>query len=86
MHVVVALYDLKAEFYGNPAIFRSDADAARSLFDVFANKDTLPGQHPEDFALFRIGTFDNQTGAIVPCTPVQVTTGMEYLAASKKED
>jgi len=59
-----SIYDTKAESWGNPVSIRTDAEAIR-MFKVVANDDQSEiGKHPEDFMLFRVGTFNNETGSV----------------------
>lgn len=59
-----AIYDAKAESYGQPFFLQNDGVAIR-LFAGYANdKKTMIGQHPEDFSIFWIGTYDDSNGEI----------------------
>lgn len=65
---IYALHDLKSEAFLPPWTAATQGLAFRSLADV-VNGAPNPGDpvvtHPEDFELYRIGLFDEQTGAIV---------------------
>lgn len=57
--ILVSIYDAKADSYTHPSVASSDADAIRQ-FSILVNdrEGTLLALHPEDFTLFRIGSFD----------------------------
>lgn len=56
--VFVCLYDSKADTYTQPTVAQSNADAIRQ-FGILVNdkQGTLVSLHPEDFTLYRIGSF-----------------------------
>lgn len=82
MSKLFAIYDLKARFFGSPVIFRSKDEAVRSVVDIMSRHDVdnMICVHPEDFSLFEVGEYDNQSGVITPCAPVQVFSGVEFLS------
>ena len=43
--------------------FPSDAFAMREMTDYLARPDSHYGKHPEDFSLYRLGTFDDGSGS-----------------------
>lgn len=51
----------------------NDASAMRNFEHAVQNPDSLLRSHPNDYALFRVGNWDNDTGEIVPeFPPVQI--------------
>lgn len=63
--VYYAVFDRKAEMYSQPFLEVKDGTAIRAVQDlVINNKDHAFAKHPSDFALFRLGTFDEITGII----------------------
>jgi len=61
---IYSIYDTKAEQYGNPVYCRTDAEARRQFGVVAQDQTTEIGKHPEDFLLFRLGTWDPENGTI----------------------
>lgn len=57
--ILVTLFDSKAESYSAPTVAESNAAAIRQ-FEILVNdkQRTLVSTHPEDFTLFRIGSYD----------------------------
>lgn len=64
MKVLVSCYDIKANSYSVPFGVNTKDEARRSFGDAIKDQNTLLGQHPEDFILMAVGTFDEQTGII----------------------
>ena len=62
--VYYAVYDRKAEMYMPPFLEVKDGTAIRALQDAIASKDHPFAKHPEDFSLFQLGVFDDETGMI----------------------
>ena len=58
--ILVELYDSKADTYTQPTVAQSNADAIRQ-FGILVNDKagTLVNLHPEDFTLFRVGSFED---------------------------
>lgn len=63
---VCAIHDKKTGLYDSVFVVRHPGDAIRSWDVVRQNKDTKFGKHPEDFNLFKIAFFDDETGQIEP--------------------
>ncbi len=75
---VYTIRDTKAEAYVQPFTFRTDGEAIRA-FDDSINKPGTPAyDHPEDYCLFRVGTFDVQTGVVAPCEHKSLGCGIDF--------
>lgn len=61
---VYVIYDSKAEFYNQPFFLINDEIALRSALDLRRDTNTEIGRHPEDFTLFKIGTYDDSTAVL----------------------
>ncbi len=53
------VYDEKAECFGNPFFVSAPGQATRMFADLSRDKQTTVGQHPEDFTLYQVGTWNN---------------------------
>ena len=54
--------------------------AIRSFSDAVQDQDSAFNKHPEDYSLWEIGEFDDQTGEIIYYTPHHALgTGLDYL-------
>lgn len=78
---VYAIFDSASGIYDRPWCAHSDQAAIRSFTDVAQDAEHPIGKHPEDFTLFRIGTWEDDAGAIVGEAPTKVINGAEAYAA-----
>lgn len=53
------VYDVKAEYYVMPFVFKSNGEALRWFSDAVNAFDNRFYAHPEDYVLFEVGTYDN---------------------------
>lgn len=56
------IYDSKSETYTNPTVNPSRGQALRSFSDAINRGDSVLADHPQDFTLFEIGEWSNETG------------------------
>jgi hypothetical protein len=62
--ILVSIYDEKSEIYTYPATANTEADAQRQFIKECKNEKSMLNQHPEDFKLYLIGSFNDATGLI----------------------
>ena len=55
------VYDSKIEAYLQPFYMQSTGAALRAFEDTCKDENSQFNQHPGDFTLFEVGTFDDQT-------------------------
>ena len=78
MYYMVAIYDLKVAAFSRPQFVRSQGEAMRSFQQEVnrAPSENMPNQlhtHAEDFQLFFMGEFDDNTGKFrVPDIPEKI--------------
>lgn len=63
---VVALRDSKVGNFGSLCLVKTLSVGERMFNDLTMDRSTLIGQHPEDFSLWCVGDFDDDTGVITP--------------------
>lgn len=61
-----SVMDIKAEVYFPPFTSENDGSASRQFADLVADPQTKLHKHPEDFRLYRVGSFHADTGVVVP--------------------
>lgn len=59
---VYTVRDAKAEAFMQPFFMRTNGEAIRAFIDSVNREDTQFYSHPEDFALFELGTYDEHSG------------------------
>lgn len=75
--------DSAAATYATPFLAVSVGAATRTFGDEVRRKDSLLNAHPEHFSLYRVGTWDDDTGVISPePVPVFLLKAVDVLAES----
>jgi hypothetical protein len=59
-----AVRDSKVGAYSAPQVMRSDGEALRAFADAVNDKQSPMGKYPEDYSMWRIGDYDEETGII----------------------
>lgn len=59
---VFAIFDQKANNFMSPTYFNYKGQASRWFEDILKERDLPFSKHPEDYALYHLGTFDQYTG------------------------
>lgn len=57
-----SVFDSKAALFMAPFVAMSDGVAIRGFQDEANKQGTMMNRHPSDFALYRLGSFDEKTG------------------------
>lgn len=81
---VYSVFDRASGVYDRPWCAHSDQAAARSFSDVACDADHPVGKHPDDFTLFRVGTWHDESGEIGAQVPEKVINGAEAVAQARK--
>lgn len=66
--VIVAVYDNASQMFGQPFFVTAIGQALRSFTDEVNRpaQDNQLYQHPEDFSLYHIGYFEEETAVFTP--------------------
>ena len=80
---VYAVFDRASGVYDRPWCARSDDEAMRSFGDIARDPKHPIGKHPEDFTLFRIGTYSDDKGELKGEIGEKVINGIECVATPK---
>lgn len=86
-HVVVSVRDRAADTFGRP-FFVAALGAAIRAFSDEVNRESADNaifHHPEDFDLYEVGSFDDDTGDLVAVQPRMVAVGKDIRMSKKKE-
>ncbi len=59
-----SVYDSKVEAYMRPFFMQTEAEALRAFRETVNDGQSSFFKHPEDYTLFKVGTFDESTGLI----------------------
>lgn len=75
--LLISVKDSKAESWSVPASADTKAAAIRDFGSLVSDGRTIIGQHPEDFDLYVVGSFDLLAGTIEACIPVHLANGAD---------
>lgn len=67
---VFSIRDVKTGFM-SPTIDQNAPAAMRNFEHAVLNSASLMNSHPKDYQLYKIGEFDTDTGALIPCELVE---------------
>jgi hypothetical protein len=62
LQYVYAVVDLKIGSYSQPFFVPAKGVATRTFTDAVADTSSMLYKHPEDYALYELGTFDDVSG------------------------
>jgi len=81
------MYDTTAGAVAGPILAeKKPGPAIRMFHGVLAQKDTLPGQYPEQFHLLQVGTQDEESATITTTTPEVIATGSAWKESQQKTE
>lgn len=82
--MIFSIYSIKDQFTGflTPSFDQNDSSAKRNFSFALGRSDLLLGSFPQHYDLYCLGTFDSDTGCIVPISPELVCSG-SYLLKQK---
>ena len=79
-----AVIDTASGIYDGPVPGKSDGQMIRSFSDMAVNKDHAIGAHPGDYALVKVGTWNDGTGELEDLQNTTMITGLEAVANSRQ--
>lgn len=65
--------------FGSPIVEQNELTAVRGFKFAISGKDGIMNFSPQDFDLYRIGSYDNDKGEMIPEMPELVLTGIQAL-------
>ncbi len=83
---IYSIFDTASGLYSRPFFTASDAESIRSFTDIASDAEHPIGKHPEDYTLFRIGTFDDATALLNNEANESLCTALEQIAASRNQN
>lgn len=86
MFKMCSIHDSKAMAWSVPISFQAAGQAIRAFSDQVNNPESDFGRHPEDYSLFVVGEFDEQSGNVVSVVPEVLATGVNLVNNGKVVD
>lgn len=87
IYTVVSVRDRAANAFGRPAFVTAAGAGIRSFQDELnrAGADNVMNQHPDDFDLFELGVFNDETGKFVLFDePKQIAVGKQLVVPRER--
>ena len=81
-----AVIDTATGIYDGPIPGHSDAQMSRAFCDMAVNAEHPVGQHPEHYALIKVGVWNDGTGELESLQNMTIVTGLEAVAESRSEE
>lgn len=78
MNYVYSIRDAATEAFSPPIIVRAQGEAIRMFVDEAQNPDSRIKKHPQDFDLYKVGEWDDQTGELSGQKPERVARAQDY--------
>lgn len=82
-----SIFDEKAKAFGSPFYMQTDGMALRLFSDQVSDhsRPSMLADHPEDFRLYRIGEFEDESGEVVSENqPYFLANGIDFVTEEKK--
>lgn len=76
---VFTVRDMVADIYLDPFMERNAGAAIRAFQVVCSREGHQFHEHPQDFALYHVGSFDCQLGQLVPMEPRKLADGSQFV-------
>lgn len=79
---IVAVRDRAIDSFGQPVFVANLGGAIRSFGDEIKRVDpnNQMNKHPEDYDLYHLGEYDDETGTFEGIRPSQIAVGKDYTA------
>lgn len=74
---ILAPFDKKTALYDRPFLVRHTGEAIREWEIVCKDQQTKYGKNPEDFDLYLVGQFDDESGEVIPAKPQHLASGVQ---------
>lgn len=76
---VFSVHDQKAVAFLPPFFFGTVGQAVRAISDCVTDPNHSFGNHPEDYTLFEVGSWDDSTGVLTPLDEPKVVVTLLVL-------
>lgn len=76
---VYSLLDRKLREYGALLLEKNIESMRRSLYNGLSGSGSLQEKYPDDFDLYEVGSFETETGVLVPSVPPVLVLNLSEL-------
>lgn len=75
---IYAIKDIAIEAFGQPIFVRAQGQAVRSFMDECKNPESQLNKYPNDYELYYIGEYQDETGTIMGVTPERINRATDF--------
>lgn len=79
IHKIFTIYDEKAKAYLPPFFLPESGQAIRSFSNCINSNDHQFSKNPEDYTLFTLGTFDDNSSILEPYALKSLGNGVQFI-------
>jgi len=84
---VYSLFDRKLRQYGQLVLERNDYGVQRGLGDgIKAQGESLLAKHPEDFDLYQVAEFDDESGVVTALVPPRFVSSVSDVVPARVDE
>ena len=76
---VYAVHDAAVGAFNRPLFFRSRGEAIRAFQDAVLDPQSGFSAHGADYSFYCVGTFDDESGVLVPFEPGRVCGAKDFI-------
>lgn len=76
IHKIYSVYDSKAQTYTPPFFQHQEAMALRTFTDCCNDPGHTFGMHPDDYTLYHLGTYNDNSGTITQDKIISIANGL----------
>lgn len=77
MKLIMAVKDQAVEFFGQPFFVHTQLEAKRSFTMEVQNPESMMNKASQDYDLYQIGTYNQETGTIEGHAPLRLMRALE---------
>ena len=78
------IFDVASGTYMRPFFCGADGEATRGFNDIALDANHEVGKHPQDYTLYRMGSFNTTTGKMAGEELEKLATALECVAAARQ--
>ena len=78
------VHDWKSGLFSKPVHDHDDNIAIRNFVSAVSAAEGALAEYPEDFGLYRVGEFDDETGMFEPESPYSLMSGLEAVRKGRE--
>lgn len=80
------IFDTKVQAYMAPSFMQSEGQMRRAIYQASKDQNTDLSKYPEDFIVYMVGEYDDQTAKVENNPPVTVGSVLQIALAELKQE